>query len=300
VIPSKGWQAYETALKEVGENRAVTCPDDLLFLMDLGMVDSLGKLTTRGSHYFTVRFIKVDDSESQLALASAVLDLPPAVVLLQMLDGVPKASKATAESVLRSAGFGEGLTHRKIGTLLSLMQRAGLIRYALGSVKVLTHIAHSDVAPSSVFVSRSTPFANKVWLRRILAECEGHIYWLDKHFLPVAFETLWEVADGMRISRIHVLSLALEQSVNKTGRKMYDDLRLELRSRSIDLEWRTIDSKEMRDTHDRWIIGEKTARNVPDVGTIFSGNNSEMNRSDQHIELNALFDRYWDKAIGVQ
>ncbi len=56
----------------------------------------------------------------------------------------------------------------------------------------------------------------------------------------------------------------------------------------------------MRDTHDRWIIGAKTARDVPDVGTIFSGNNSEMNRSDQHVELTALFDSYWDRAIAVQ
>ncbi len=146
-----------------------------------------------------------------------------------MLDGVPNASKASAESVLRNAGFGAGLTDRRIGSLLSLMQRAGLIRYARGSLEVLTHVAQSEVVPSSVFVSRSTPFGNKVWLRRILAECEGHIYWLDKHFLPVAFEATWEVANGARISRIHILSLALEQSVNRAGRKMYDDLRLELR-----------------------------------------------------------------------
>ncbi len=54
MIPSKGWQAYETEDSEAGRRAApVTSPDDLSFLVHLGMVDTMGNLTDLGRQYFT-------------------------------------------------------------------------------------------------------------------------------------------------------------------------------------------------------------------------------------------------------
>lgn len=214
---------------------------------------------------------------------------------------MPAAGRQTAATVLRNQGLDEDLSERRLGSLLMLMHRAGVIKYTKqkGQVTVLAQPAQSAEPPASIFISPTTPFGNKVWLRRILEGCEGYVYWLDKHFLPVAFEVLWEAADGNRISEVRILSLNLEQNQGKRATRSYRDLREELRHRSITLEWRTIESRQMKNAHDRWVIGSSSAWNVPDVGTVYSGNYSEMNRSGQQLELKEVFEGYWSKGTPV-
>jgi hypothetical protein len=234
-------------------------------------------------------------------LLQTVIRYPPAAAVCQLLEGVPGARRDVVETVLRSQGFTDRLTDRSLGSLLALMHRVGVVKYvkSRGLVTVLVHPAQAPEPPPSVFISPQTPYSNKIWLRRILEECEGFIYWLDKHFLPVGFEPLWEASDGSRISEIHVLSLKLPQNEGRRALRNYRDLITELAHRQITLEWRTIDSKLVKDTHDRWIIGKSSARNVPDVGTIFSGNHSELNCSDQSEALKSIFEAYWIQATPV-
>ena len=79
--------------------------------------------------------------------------------------------------------------------------------------------------------------------------------------------------------------------------KAYQALKQELLAKKIQLEWRFVDSTVVRDTHDRWIIGASSARNVPDVGTIMSGNKSEISASDSSVRLQTDFLKYWDDAV---
>lgn len=292
-LPTKVWAVYEQSLKAAGEERP-TGGD--AFLCELGLLAEDGKLTAAGRRYFDLRFIRREDGLASEVLQQCLLNYRPAEAICQLLAGVPGAERGNAESVLRSQGMGDGLTDRSLGSLLALMSAAGLIRYYKGKIEVLVQPARLDAPPDSVFVSRATPFGNKIWLRRILQECDDFIYWLDKHFLPVAFEPLWEIADGNRISEIKVLSLRLEHNSGRKALRDYRDLRSELAGRKISLEWRVVESALIKDTHDRWIIGSATARNVPDVGTIYSGNHSELNRSDQAEVLCRLFEGYWVNA----
>lgn len=298
VYPSKSWPAYEIYLKNAGEYRPVDGADKA-FLQLIGFVSEEATLTVAGQRYFELKYIQRDSAASATLLQESLLSYPPASAICQLLAGIPSADRDSAETVLRSQGMGDSLTARKLGTLLSLMAAAGLIKYVGGKITILLKPASRPTAPPSIFISRGTPFGNKVWLRRILEECDTHLYWLDKHFMHPAFEALWEAADGARISEIKIVSLKLEQNSGRRAMRDYRDLREELAGRSITLEWRFIDSTLIKDTHDRWIIGSSTARNVPDVGTIFSGNNSELNRSDQAKELAKIFQGYWEKAVPV-
>ncbi len=182
-----------------------------------------------------------------------------------------------------------------------LMSRAGLIKYAKskGTISVLAQPATEVSPPPSIFVSPETPFGNRAWLRRILQEGEGFIYWLDKHFMPTGLEFLWEAADGNRITEIRVLSLALPDNTTKRGVKDYKRLQTELGGRSIKFEWRVIDSRKVKVTHDRWVIGQGTARNIPNLNAILSGQHSEINRSDQQQELKKLFEAYWREGVSI-
>lgn len=303
MLPDRGWQSYEAALRRVGERRAAERGDEPLraFLAQLGLLrEDRQSLTEDGQAYFNARFIKGDEAAADSTLHRRVLDHPPAIAVTQLLAGVPDADRERVETVLRSQGF-EGVTSRAVGSLLTLMSRAGLVDYSArtSSVRVLDSpaTAAADAVPYSAYISPTTPYGNKVWLRRVLAECTGSIDWLDKHFMPVAFEALWEAVDGARVNRVRILSLRMTEHDGKRPLRQYRDLRNELAGRSVDLSWRTIDSTKIRDTHDRWIIGDDSARNVPNVNAIYTGQHSEMNLSAQCAELRRLYDGYWSEAV---
>lgn len=303
-IPSKGWASYEAAVKAIGERRGTSVVADLPFLREIGLVEAEEpvRLTEAGREYFDARYIRLDEESATKVLTHVLLLVPPVIAVAQLLDGVAGASRNSIETVLRSQGFGEGLKDRNIGFFVSLLDRANILRYSknTGAVEVLAHVAASEEPPPSVFISPTTPYGNRVWLRRVLAEGEGSLSWLDKHFTTAALEVLWEAVDGHRVSQVRILSLYLEDY--HSGRKVkrdFGNLVAEFGNRGVDLEWRVIDSKLIRDTHDRWVISETSARNIPNVNAIFSGQHSELNRSDQRVELAKVFDEYWSQAVDI-
>lgn len=306
MLPSKGWGTYEQTIRAIGENRTSHDAKDVKFLTELGMVSSRNgdpELTEDGSTYFLDRFVRQDDPHSRETLRRCVRKYSPAAAIAQMLDGVPQATRAAAETVLRSQGFSDGLTDRSLGSLLALMDRADVISYirGRGELVVLDRPSHADKPPSSIFISPETPFGNRVWLRRVLEQCDDHIYWLDKHFITPGLEVLWEAVDGNRIGSVRVLSLYLpDYHSGRRVKRQYKDLVKELGHRHVAFEWRGIDSHNIRDTHDRWLIGASTAWNVPNVNAIASGQHSELNESGQAADLASLFTDYWDNAQPIE
>lgn len=271
----------------------------------LGLVEQSDppRLSALGATYFQAKFVRGDEEAAVANLRDALLTLPPVIAVAQLLDGVAGRTRASIETVLRSQGFGNGLKDRDVGFFVALLARAGIIRYtkATGAVQVLVHPARAEDTPPSVFISPSTPFGNRVWLRRVLEEARGDLRWLDKHFTSAAFEPLWEAVDGNNVSRVRILSLYLTDA--HAGRKVkrdYDNLKTEFASRGVVLEWRAIDSRLIRDTHDRWVLGDATARNIPNVNAILSGQHSELNQSQQNEELARLFEGYWTQAQPIE
>jgi len=295
VLPGRSWDAYEDVLRGIGEHRQPKL-DLLPFLRELKLVDGSSiKLTPAGEHYFADAFIRGNQKRADVVLHDAMCKYTPALVVCQLLEGVALPDRAKAETILRSQGFHEGLSDRSIGSLLTLMDRAGLVKYNRknGQLTIIARLSHAETVPSSVFVSPQTPYGNKVWLRRILEEGTGYIHWFDKHFMSMAFDALWEAADANRVKEIKILSLKLESNSSRRALNAYKDLKRELATKGINLEWRVIDSTEVRGTHDRWIISEKSARNIPDVGTIYSGNHAELSESHNYTELQGIFNGYW-------
>ena len=179
------------------------------------------------------------------------------------------------------------------------MSACGLVRYnkAKGTFSVPADARHEE-PPAAVFVSNKTPYGNQVWLRRVLQECEGSICWFDKHFMPAALEVVWDAADAARVHDVRIMSLGLPDNSTKRARRDYARLKAELANAGIALEWRFVDSVHLRPAHDRWIVGDNSARNVPNVNAILSGQQSEMLATDNREELSELFEEYW--ALGVE
>lgn len=300
MLPTRGWATYEEGLRAVGERRGLADEEIVSFLRSLGLVaDGSVTLTAAGTQLFHARFIDEDDAAATEVLRHQVLTRSPeAAALCQLLANRPKVPRAVAETVLRSQGHGDGLTDRKLGALLGLMAHAEVIDYAKreASFRVTAQPLTEPDLPDSMFISPETPWSNRAWLRRVLGECEDFIYWLDKHFLPEGLDFLGEAADGARVSVVRVVSLALEENQTRRAKRAYRDLAREMQTRGISFEWRFIDSRDLRDTHDRWIITAGRAWNTPNLNAILSGQRSEIVSSGNAGELITVFDEIWDKA----
>jgi len=92
-----------------------------------------------------------------------------------------------------------------------------------------------------------------------------------------------------------------EDNLNKDVRNLYKRLKQELSLKGVQLIWSIIDSKSIKDSHDRWIIGGKdTVWNVPNVNAISSGQRSELNRSENYKQILEAFNQYWGLSTEVQ
>ncbi len=297
MLPSRSWVAYEGVIKALGERRTAQDPEAVAFLQELLLVDGQSTLTAAGADYFRLTFLTGETDAARTVLGAALAQYPPAAAICQLLAGVSTASRATAETALRSQGFGDELNDRKLGSLLMLMHSAGMVKYVKrsGAIEILCRPASTDPVPRAVFVSPDTPYSNKLWLRRALEECSEFIWWLDKHFMPVAFESLLDAADARRISEnSHPLPRSPGQLWPEGAQAVR---RLEAgacrQGHQVGLARERLAARQPRTAA---ILGRESARNVPNVTAIYSGQNSEMITSDHGEDLRVLFTSYWDIA----
>jgi len=313
-LPMRPWSTLEKIICAIGERKVDRLPEgvkkydaaylgpDTTFLQQLGFVRDLPypKLTDIGERYFELQFIKNEFEEAKLILREQLSGFPPAELIIQLLWGVPGASKSNVHSLLSSHETLYGVNEDTLGTFLTMLHHAGVVSYnrRTGHVQVLLNPT-VEATPRNVFIAPETPYSNIIWLRRVLGECRKFIYWLDKHFYKIGLEHIWEVADGTKVQDIRILSLQLQDNLNQAAKNEYNRLKQELARKGISLEWRIAESQKIKDTHDRWIIGENYARNVPNINAIHSGQRSELNLSNNYNEVLEAFLYYWDAATPV-
>ena len=297
------WATVEADLRRLGERRPGSAATSFEFLATLGFVEEdRRQLSPTGLQYFRLRFIDENAAAAVEILRNQLLTCcPEAAAICQLLTNRPKAGRMAAETVLRSQGYGEGLTGRRLGSLLALMAQAQLIEYPRGegAFRVLARPLREHDLLASVFIAPDTPWSNRKWLARLLDDCRGYIYWFDKHFVPEGLDFIGESADGGRISDVRVLSLPIEANQTRRAKRASADLAKELLGRGITFEWRFAQSADLRDTHDRWVITEGRAWNLPNLNAILSGQHSEITASTMPDTLRAMFEKLWLRVSSV-
>lgn len=314
-LPWHSWAILEKLILAIGERktditerirghhyRDTVIDWDIEFLKQLGFVNGEFpyKLTDAGKRYFELRFIKNQFKEAKSTLRDQLSSFPPAELIIQLLWGVPRASKSNVQSLLTSHVTFRNFSKDTLRAFLKVLKHAGVISHnrLTGSIRVLVKPT-AEETPQNVFIAPETPYSNIMRLRQILSECRGFIYWLDKHFFKIGLKDIWEVADGTRVQHIHILSLQLKDNLNQDAKDEYNRLKQELVRKGISLEWRIIESQKIKDIHDRWIISKNRAYNVPDINSIHSGKKSELIRSSNHKEVLKTFLSFWDIATPV-
>ena len=293
------WKALLQYIKLAGEEKSLDkkkFTEDFRFLQKIGIFKSneSGELTEMGNLFFESIFIR-RDVEGKNILRNLLLKYPPTIVLQQYFWGMT-AEIEQILTALKSRGFWSYSSTEPLIHFLDLLNYTGIISYSKKNRKIRILIS-PDIPqiPKNIYIGPQRPFSNIMWVKRALAECTGFIYWFDKHFQKEALEWLWAIADVNKISEIKILSLDLgETNLNKETKKDYRRLKTELFNKGIKMVWATIDTKLVRDSHDRWILADKKyIMNIPNVNAISSGQNSEIIRSDNHEEILKVFNEYW-------
>lgn len=329
MLPTHQWNKIEPLIKILGEGEFVSeeeHKEDYIFLCDIGIfkpnpavfqlhdfkndIDwfNLGKpnyipeylLTDSGNVFFEEVFIRHNTIEKEKILQKLLLDFSPTQAIQQYLWGVKNIGIDQVLTVLKKTNFWVFKEKKLLTHFLELLNLAKIIKYDRKNKKIVILVSPDKVSiPQNVYIDPTKPYGNIYWIKKLLSECEGYIYWVDKNFTNEAFDWLYTIADGNKIKEIRILSLDMgDQNLSKNAKKNYKRFREELLNRKITVVWKTIESTKIKDTHDRWIIGDnKFVRNVPDVNTISSGKRSEMTKSDNHKEILAAFLGYW--ALGV-
>ena len=295
-LPETPWRKLRSRIKLLGERLPLGKTNGgFRFLNDLEIVDDTNKLTAKGRLLFEEAFIRKNPEREREILLDTLLNHPAAQALQQYLWGMENVSIEQVITTLRTAGFLGTSRTTALTHFLDFLNSIGFLSYNKKKKKVRILLAPSDVsAPKNIFISPERPFSNIMWTKKMLSECKGFIYWLDKHFQKEALEWLWSVADANKIKEIRILSLNLgESNLNNEAKEVYSRLKKELQHKKISLLWKTIESTKIRDQHDRWIIGKDSLRNLPNVNAINSGQRSEIISSDNYKEALTAFEEYW-------
>ena len=160
VLPDRGWQSYEDALRRVGERRpprgATTAPG--LPGRARAAARGPGDAKRAGQAYFNARFITGDGAAADAAL-HAVRPGPLARDGGRAVAGRrARRRRGAGRNGVRSQGF-DGVTDRSVGSLLKLMDRAGLVEYdsRTSAVRVLDSPVAADVGGGADRASSSRP-----------------------------------------------------------------------------------------------------------------------------------------------
>ncbi len=276
--------------------------EDLAFLQQLGYIADDGSLTPEGLTICTLALVR-NDGEAVAQINHRDLFLLPATqATLQALWGLKDITVEQAKMALVFAGAVQADVDARIINFLDILNANGIIVYNRKnrSIKFLVSPKDTPAAPPHVYIDRSRPYSNDIWVREILRECRGTIMWLDKYFQKEAFEWLWREANAENITSIKIVSVVDGGTVDKLAVADYKKLKRELEPKGITLEWRVLARSESHDFHDRWVLDDDVVcYNLPSVGSIRSGQKSELHRSPNHKQVMQTFEGYFRAAQAI-
>lgn len=307
-LPCASLKSAEGALLKLGEGEQLPRTNPAVrLLLDLGLVQAdppaamFGPmwfqarpphLTDLGDEYYKARFVLDDPARCRHLLTRALLRDPVANCILQELWGhQPVGPEQLLALIKRRRWLPPSASADALGSLLYILNHVGLIKYSKrdGRITVVynPHVPEEEGLPENIIIAPESPYTNVRWLRQILRACSGSLMWFDKHFERQAFEPLSEVADAKLLHETTILSS--DEHCTSAALTDFQRLKAELANRGVRLRWFLRAKADLRREHDRWIVADNLAYNIPPVRSLFKGQLSELNRTENVDMLRQRF-----------
>lgn len=158
-------------------------------------------------------------------------------------------------------------------------------------------VADVPLQPATAYVvDPSRPFSNLLALRQLVRDARGCLRWYERDLPARALEIVAvEIADS-NLDSVRLLSGDLERARGSEGARVrvhkdFKRLMSELEGLGIPIEWRELKTESV--PHDRVLVSEAGAFNVPPLNTLLKGDTSEILPSGLTSEW---FDGLWERA----
>lgn len=115
-------------------------------------------------------------------------------------------------------------------------------------------------------LSPETPFTNEMHIREIVRQSDSYIHWFDKYFTRRGLEFLVDEIDPDEVDEIKVLTGTAQ--TDHRLRKDFEKFKEEMEANGVDAEMRVLSGETAHDIHDRWLLAENQAYNIPSINTI--------------------------------
>jgi hypothetical protein len=129
---------------------------------------------------------------------------------------------------------------------------------------------------SGIAISPSTPFKNKAALTDLFTAAQRSLMWFDPHLDRKALRFAYDSLDTSRMLTVRLLGCG-RGAIDATTLDDYRRCSMELRTRGIVLEWRTmLDHEGISDKHDRWLAVDEVWWNIPPFSAIMTNKHGSM------------------------
>ncbi|BDV32242.1 hypothetical protein [Microbacterium terricola] len=287
--PEDGYLLFETdqprlltALKAVGVGSPVYDNDANAVLEHTGLVknETDPELTEAGLALYRAAFVARDDEATNRLLGQAIRTLLPIQAIAQELGNstaIPEQGVVDLLALHRIVDQDFTVenarpTFRWLNTLKVLVysQKQKTVRYVPDSPEAAKA---GEIESLAAMISPRTPYSNVAKLRKVLRTQIGVVIWADQHFGARALEELVDELDPTKVTELRILSGSAPNVASPKSFKDYERFRDEMKVKGITVEWRVDGTREW---HDRWLIDDKTAHNVPPVNSLFANQYSEI------------------------
>lgn len=287
------------AVKQVGTVGHVSSGNDTSTVLELAGLIQPGtgdgpQLTPAGLELYKAAFVVRDVNASNRLLGQSLRALTPLQVLAQEMGNSAAIPEDGAVSLLALHRVVDGdFTADQARNTFRWLNDLGVLVYSRQkkTVRFLPDdpgaAKAGEVANLGAMISPRTPYSNLVKLRRVLRQQGGIVTWADQHFGARAFEELVDELDPSSVTELRIVSGTA--AVSPKSFKDYERFREEMKVKGIPVEWRVDATREW---HDRWLIDDKSAHNVPPVNSLFANQYSEILPTKERPPV----DEWWARA----
>jgi hypothetical protein len=150
-----------------------------------------------------------------------------------------------------------------------------------------------DISGGARALSPETPFTNEMNIRELVRKSDSYLYWFDKYFTRKGLEYIIQEVDTDDIDEVRILTGTAQTDHNL--RADFERFKEELEEKGINAEMRVISGDIAAEIHDRWLISENHAYNIPSINTIGRGQYAEITEAASRPP----FEEWWDEGNDI-
>lgn len=140
-----------------------------------------------------------------------------------------------------------------------------------------------------------TPDRNREAICSLLRSCHGRVWWLEKHMPESVIELLF-VGCGLDVAEIRLLSGPANIDVPCCQR--FSTFSARMADKGVDAQWRVMSRAVAAQIHDRFILTDGRAYNVPPVNSILTA--TQMAEIGPSSFGDSDFIAFWSGAVGIE